>query len=296
MKTVQIACAGEVMIEMAASDGSAGYQQGLAGDSFNTAIYLARAGLAVDYLSCLGDDRFSDAIIEQLQLESIGSEHIRRFAGRQPGLYLIQNDASGERQFSYWRDHSPARQLFELPMTLQDWDVFYFTGVTLAVTRSGLDNLLALLAQLSARGCKIVFDPNYRPQLWQSREQAQQHYRAVLPYCSIVLPTLEDEQALWDINTVEQCRQWYMDLGVEELVIKAPQLCCHVFSDGQHIERQAQAVTAVDTTGAGDAFNAGYLAARFSGSAIEPAIILAQQLAARVVQHRGAVLDRNQTD
>jgi 2-dehydro-3-deoxygluconokinase len=297
MKTAHahhIACAGEVMIEMASSDAAlAGhYRQGLAGDSFNTAIYLARAGLAVDYISCLGDDRFSAAIIEQLQAESIGSEYIRRFSGRQPGLYLIHNDASGERQFSYWRDHSPARQLFDQPMVLPDCTVFYFTGITLAVTRSGVDNLQALLAQLRERGCKIIFDPNYRPALWQDRQQAREHYRAVLPYCDTVLPTLDDEQSLWQIDSVEQCQQWYMGLGVSELVIKAPQLWCHVFQGEQHIKRQAPALAAVDTTGAGDAFNAGYLAARLSGAGIEQAIGQAQALAAKVVQHRGALLPR----
>jgi 2-dehydro-3-deoxygluconokinase len=295
MKIVKIGCAGEVMVELAARGSTSGgvsgdYRQGLAGDSFNTAIYLARAGLAVDYLTRLGDDRFSDAIMAQLQAESIGGEYVSRASGRQPGLYLIHNDDAGERQFSYWRDQSPARQLFDQPMVLPDWDAFYFTGVTLAVTRSGFDNLLALLVQFREKGRRIMFDPNYRPQLWQDREQAQHFYRAVLPYCDTVLPTLDDDQALWDIDSVAQCRQWYLGQGVEELVIKAPALVCHVYWQDQHVERQAKAVKVADATGAGDSFNAGYLAARLSGESIDRAIEQGQQLAARVVQHQGAVL------
>lgn len=298
MKVVRIGCAGEVMVEMAACDpgvanASALYRQGLAGDSFNTAVYLARAGLAVDYFTRLGDDGFSDTVVQQLQAEQVGVDTIQRAPGRKPGLYLIHNDSCGERRFSYWRDDSPARQLFDEAIETPDWDVFYFTGITLAVTRSGFENLLAWLARFRKQGKQVIFDPNYREQLWQDREQAQRYYRAVLPYCDTVLPTLDDDWALWDIDSVEQCRDFYLGVGVKELVIKARQLVSHAYSHGEHVERQAQAVVAVDTTGAGDAFNAGYLAARLTGAGMDNALEQAQELASRVVQHQGAMLPRS---
>ena len=289
---MRICCAGEVMIELAARDGL--YQRGVAGDSFNTAVYLARAGLAVSYLTRLGDDPASADILALLDREGIDTGSVVRCPGRRPGLYMIDNDADGERFFSYWRDNSPARELFDAPLELPGIDLFYFTGITLAVTREGIANLLTLLRDLHDRGCRIVFDPNYRPALWPGPEQARQDMARVLPLCHTVLPTLEDETALWGSDSIEACRDHYAGFGVQELVIKGPDLTTHALVEGIEVISRAEPVRAVDTTGAGDAYNAGYLAARLQGGDVEQAVHAAQALSAQVVQHRGAILPANE--
>jgi sugar/nucleoside kinase (ribokinase family) len=124
-------------------------------------------------------------------------------------LYLITNDPDGEREFHYWREHSPARELFDSPITPVDCGLFYFTGITLAVTRSGEDKLQGLLGKLRERHTQIVFDPNCRPRLWESKDQARDYYRQALPYCDTVLPTLEDETALWGTANAEDCGRRY---------------------------------------------------------------------------------------
>lgn len=284
-----ICCAGEVMIELAAEPDSGLYRRGIAGDSFNTAVYLARAGLAVEYLTSLGDDAQSDDILARLRQERIGCRYVRRLQNRQPGLYLIHNDDTGERQFSYWRGQSPARELFDQTVELPEIAAFYFSGITLAVCRSGLANLVELLRRLRQRDCAVLFDPNYRPGLWQSLSQARECYRQILPLCTTVLTTLDDDTQLWDIREVEACRAFYLGFGVRELVIKAPDLTAYAYRDDQRLEKKARRVRALDTTGAGDAFNAGYLAARLRGRAMDEAITDAQALAAAVVQQRGAI-------
>ena len=280
------------MLELAPGEEPDQFALGFAGDSFNTAIYLARAGLDVSYLTRLGDDALSRNIAATLTREGIDTDPLKFIQGRQPGLYLIDNDDAGERHFSYWRGEAPVRQLFDEPITLSDANVFYFTGITLAVTRSGHSNLLQLLDRLQSRGCRVVFDPNYRPHLWDDVEQARAHTEAVLPYCHTVLPTLEDERALWHAADVSACRARYAGHGVEELVIKGDHLTTHAYASGAAHVQQAQPVTALDTTGAGDAFNAGYLGARLQGATPADAVTKAQQLAATVVQHRGAILPR----
>ena len=188
------------------------------------------------------------------------------------------------------RDRSPARELFDQPLALPRYDAFYFTGITLAVTQTGLANLVTGLGKLKSDGCRIIFDSNYRPGLWADHALAQEHYRAVLPLCDMVLPSLEDEIALWGHHSIQACRQMYQGFGVRELVIKGHGLTAHAFSDQGEIEQQAQAVDAIDTTGAGDSFNAGYLATRLRNGSIRDSLNAAQQLSAAVVQHRGAIL------
>jgi 2-dehydro-3-deoxygluconokinase len=285
-----ICCAGEVMIEMAATGQSGLFRRSVAGDTFNTAVYLARAGHKVTYLTRLGDEPLSDDILQAIRAENIATDLVMRQTGATPGLYMISNDSDGERHFSYWRDHAPARALFNEPLRLAGLSHFYLSGITLAVTRSGFDNLLALLQTLRKQGCRIVFDPNYRPALWDNQDQAQDHYRAVLPLCDIALPTLDDERVLWGLDSHTQCAALYRDAGVAEIVIKGDALITHVITNDTNASWQADQVAATDTTGAGDAFNGAYLAARLDGADIASAVAGAQQLARSVVQHRGAIL------
>jgi 2-dehydro-3-deoxygluconokinase len=257
---MRICCAGEVMVELAQEGRESLYRKGVAGDSFNTAVYLARTGLDVEFLTRLGDDDNSLEIAELARAEEISTDLIEHCPGQQPGLYLIDNEEDGERRFTYWREHSPARELFDFMPALPEIDAFYFTGITLAVARSGVENLVDLLQELGQIGATVIFDPNYRPRLWQDQQQAQEHYQAVLPLCDIILPTLADETALWGIDSI--------------------------------FSQTANPVKAIDTTGAGDAFNAGYLAHRLRGGGIPQSVTAAQQLAAVVVQHPGAIAPR----
>ncbi len=286
-------CAGEVMLEMA-PEGSGTYRRGFAGDSFNTAVYLARTGVPTRYLTRLGDDQGSTDIIAMMQEEGLDSSLVTRVPGRHAGLYLIDNDASGERYFTYYREHSPARQTFSETLQFQT-DLFYFTGITLAICREDLDRLTQLLEQLADQGTRIVFDPNYRPLLWPDIDQAREHYRQVLPLCHTLLPTLADDSILWSLQSIRESLEFYRSLGASEIVIKGDELTSLGWTEHEQVERRASAVPALDTTGAGDAFNAGYLGARTRGASLGSAIDAAQQLAATVVQHPGAIIPRNDT-
>ena len=110
-------CVGEVMIELLReSDGRFAIACG--GDTFNTAVYLARAGADVGFATALGDDPYSDGIMALIAAEGVASEAILRVNGRLPGLYVVDLDPAGKQHFNFWRAEAPARDLFELP----DWN------------------------------------------------------------------------------------------------------------------------------------------------------------------------------
>ena len=94
------------------ADGS--LRRGFGGDTLNTAVYLARLGVAVDYVTALGDDGWSDEMVAAWAGEGIGTGLVQRVPGRLPGLYIIQTDAAGERRFLHWRESAAARLLFEV--------------------------------------------------------------------------------------------------------------------------------------------------------------------------------------
>src|SRR5260370_455520 len=155
---------GEVMIELTRGpDGRYGLSFG--GDTFNTAVYLARAGIPAAYATAMGDDPYSDALMALATAEGVNGDLIRRVPGRMPGLYLIETDAKGERKFYYWRETSPARELFELPNwasvaeTLLSARLIYFSGVTLSLySNTGIGRFLAALELARKQGVKVAFD------------------------------------------------------------------------------------------------------------------------------------------
>lgn len=277
------------MVEFAPTDRPDTYRRSFAGDSFNTAVYLARAGVSTRYLTRLGDDAGSAAALEAMRDEHIDCSLVARDSGANIGLYLIDNDDAGERSFSYYRDSSPARRLFDAPLEIQT-ATFYFTGITLAITGSGRANLLALLESLKGAGTQIVFDPNHRPQLWPDADEARRACLSVLPFCDLLLPTQDDDAQLWGHKTAAASIDFYRGQGAGEVVVKGADLRVVAWCDGDEAARQAEPVPALDTTGAGDAFNAAYLARRLAGADLASALACGQALAAQVVRHRGAIL------
>jgi 2-dehydro-3-deoxygluconokinase len=149
--------------------------------------------------------------------------------------------------------------------------------------------LLAAVAMARAAGSLIAFDPNYRPRLWQSRETAQAAILEALAVTDIALPTFPDEQMLFG-DIAPQATAERMGRLVGEVVVKNGEQPALIAMNGAlQTVGAVHVASPVDTTGAGDSFNGGYLAARLSGHAAADAARRAHQVAAAVVQVRGAL-------
>ena len=300
--TPRIALIGECMIELQQrADGS--LQQSFGGDTLNTAVYLSRAmgdEAQVDYVTALGDDSFSDAMCQIWRSEGIGLDRVQRLPGRLPGLYCIQTDANGERRFLYWRNEAAVRDCFTTPAAepilaaLPDYDVLYFSGITLAVLgMQGRARLIKTLSEARQRDARIVFDNNYRPRLWASVEEARAAYRSVLPYVDLALLTVDDEQALFGFADAQEVFAAYAQFGTPEVVLKRGAEACLIRCAGETFEVPAHKVDkVVDTTAAGDSFSAAYLARRLLGGSPAEAAQAGHELASRVIQVPGALIPR----
>nr|WP_277611242.1 sugar kinase [Microbulbifer celer] len=303
-----MAALGEVMVELApqasvdsGQGGKALLAQSYAGDTYNTAVYIARGGVDVSYVTLLGDDPYSEEVLTRLAGEGIDTSAIARLPGRCPGLYMIQNTPDGERYFTYWRGEAPARELFAdatrreaLAAYLQEMDCIYLSGITLAImTPEARAELLTFLEGYRARGGRVAFDSNYRPRLWASADTARAAVAEFLQQTDMALLTFEDEQALWGDKRPGSCVKRNTGFGVSELVIKRGAEPVLLQFDGELSAIDVPRVSSVvDTTGAGDSFNAGYLAARLQGTSPEASIAAGNRCAARVIGHRGAIIPR----
>ena len=201
----RVAAIGECMLELRHRDEQL-LDLGFAGDSFNTALYLARCNprerLAVDYVTALGTDPYSAAMLQSWRDEGIGTDQVALLPRRLPGLYFIRTDAAGERRFFYYRSAAAARELFRDPATerllaaLAAYDVLYFTAITLSILDDAArGRFLAALAAARRAGRLVAFDSNYRPAGWADADAARAAIAPFLDVIGLALPTFEDEQA-----------------------------------------------------------------------------------------------------
>jgi 2-dehydro-3-deoxygluconokinase len=297
----RVVSVGEVMVELARGDDGR-FALAYGGDTFNTSVYLARAGVEVAYATALGDDRYSDGIVQVAAAEGVADDLIVRVPGRLPGLYLIETH-KGERQFHYWRESAPARELFEL----SEWSriaeglmaagLIYFSGVTLSIySNAGIGRFLAVLEMARQKGTKVAFDTNYRPRNWKGDlARARAVYAEALKRVDIALPSFDDEATLWGDASPEATVERLAAFGITETVVKNAASPALVAAKGaREFVPVPAVVTPVDTTAAGDSFSASYLAARLAGQAPVDAAAAAHTLAGEVVLHRGAIIPRAQ--
>ncbi len=285
--TLKVACIGEAMIELSEQGGGASI--GVAGDTLNTAIYLKRQapGVQVDYVTALGIDAFSDRIAGFIEAQGVGTQTIARDANGTPGLYAITLTDEGERSFTYWRSASAARGLFgDYDFSvLGGYDLVYLSGISLAILPGSVR--AALLDYLAASPAKLAFDSNYRPKLWEDQATAQACCAAYAAQADILLPSIDDEMELHgeDAGTVAaRCAQIAKD-GALKRGAEGP------LSLGAPVSQSyAPAPRVVDTTAAGDSFNGGYLGSVLTGGAQDAALLAGHNMAAHVVQHRGAIV------
>lgn len=290
---------GECMVELAPIATERQFRMGFAGDTLNTAWYLRRllgSNHQIDYFTAVGTDVVSEHMIGFLKQAGIGTEHILRRADKSVGLYMIQLHG-GERSFSYWRSDSAARSLAADPQPLQaaleGADFAYFSGITLAILPpEDRIRFLTVLRWFRDSGGCVVFDPNLRPKLWASLQEMTAAVMQAAAVSDITLPSYDDEA------------QWFGDenpAATLERYLCAQRGCCVVKNGadrllvaegGQRFGCDPNPdVRVVDSTAAGDSFNAGFIAARLQGAGLRDAVQAGASLAAQVVVKRGALVE-----
>lgn len=275
-----------------------------AGDTFNTALYVARyAGndLTVQYATAIGSDAISEQMTQQWLAEGINVSAVAAIHDRSVGHYWITTNQDGDRRFSYEREHSAARVMLsdkvasqQLILALDHADMIYLSGITLAILdEAGRELLFEKLQLARLRGAQVVLDNNYRAPLWLDKVSCYQCLHQFEQTVSLMLYSLDDARAI--ASNDDLCAETIIERGLSNgcqcIVVKAG-------LDGYWIAEPKQAQhysvkpvdQVVDTTAAGDAFNAGFL---YGYTQNEPLTVCGEwgcDLAAQVVQYPGAII------
>jgi 2-dehydro-3-deoxygluconokinase len=294
----RVICIGECMVELRAT-GADAFARAYAGDAYNTAVYLKRSlpDAQVQFLTATGDDAMSRAMRKVWRAEGIDDALSFTVDGGSPGLYLIENDARGERRFHYWRSNSAARRWLALlrdqdESVLWGADVVYLSGISLAILspaeRAGA---IELLRRLRSRVGRIAFDPNVRLALWETPQAAAATIEEALSIADIALPSTEDAGLLLGVDDPIEQMNRLQGAGVREIALTLGAGGCLVSDGGVRTRLPAPRATSIaDTSGAGDAFNGAYLATRLGGGSAVESAESGLRVGSRVITHVGAVV------
>jgi 2-dehydro-3-deoxygluconokinase len=263
--TLEVVTAGETMVlGVPARPGRLRHATSLelkiGGAESNLAIALSRLGVSSGWMSLLGEGEPGQLVLDRIRAEGVDVSRVRRLHGRSTGLYLREKVGTEVRVYYYRRDSAASAMgpgAFD-PDYLEGARFLHLTGITPAL--SGECRAFTLWAAREARalGTRVSFDVNYRSKLWSAGD-AKAFAEEMMPHVDLLFVGDEEASALWGRDDERFVRE-LAGMGPQEVVLKQGKEGSVLLLEGEISERPAFPVEEVDPIGAGDAFDAGYLA------------------------------------
>ena len=269
------------------------FQRAFGGDTLNLLVAASRLGRRCGYITRVGNDPFGPGLLDAWRAEGIDLTHAPLVPGFN-GIYFISVHPGGEREFTYYRAGSAASELAPDdvdPQYIASARIVHSSGITQALSESCRTAVKRAFEMAKQAGVMTSFDPNLRLKLW-SIEQARDALADVLPLVDVIMPSAPEETGqLVGIEDPEQAARYFHKQGVKTAVIKLGSKGCVVSDGGATRWMPAHRVPMVaDTTGAGDAFNGGFLSGLCMGYDAMSSASIGAAVAGLKVRGRGAVV------
>lgn len=283
---------GEPMIEFnqLSDAGTAHWRMGHGGDTSNTAIAAARQGARVGYLTALGADDFGDELMRLWQSEGVDASQVRRSPDAHTGVYFVAHGPNGH-SFSYLRAGSAASRMRPAVLNMDyiaGAKVLHVSGISQAISASACDTVFAAIDAARQAGVRVSYDTNLRLKLWPLA-RARAISAATVPLCDILLPSLEDAEALTGHHHPDSIIDHYLTAGAQLVVLKMGKAGAILATPEGREPVPGRPVQAIDATGAGDTFDGAFLARVLAGDAPSEAARFANAAAALSTTGVGAV-------
>ena len=294
---INVCSIGEAMIEISNIKNSL-YNQSFAGDTLNFCNYLDKKKINAFFLSAIGKSDFNQPLLDFVRSKNISTKYIKQINQFEIGLYLIKNKDNGEKQFFYWRDESAAKHYFNnidflnLYKELKNFDYIYFSGITLSIIHiSKLNNFIKLLKLLKRKKIKIVFDFNIRPSRW-NKKNLNIFLDSVLKFVDICFLSGEDMNYWKNKNNIKSYEQIVRKYKLKHSIFRKNAKFTYVFlNKTRYVFRNKLLKKVVDTSGAGDGFNAAYLSNFIVNNDPVLALKAGSSLGSKIVMKKGAIVD-----
>ena len=291
---------GETLVDFIATSQSTSlrtaeeFQRFLGGQPANVAVYASLLGSRSAVLSKIGEDRFGEYLEESLQYLGVSTKGIIK-TDQLPTTSVFVTKTTGVPDFQVNRGADSLLTIRETPEELIIHSRAVHTSC-FALSREPSRSAIHRALRLAKRHKKIVsLDPNYNPRIWPDKVEAWEVLAQIMPYITIIKPSMDDARLLFDPNMDEReletaCMERFHDLGAEVVIITRSGGIVTI-SDGVSVERVGPLpLVSVDSViGGSDAFWGGLLVARLDGKSWKEAVCFAHQVAALKLQNVGHV-------
>lgn len=291
---MDIVSLGEPMIEFSATTlghlkDVALFQRGWGGDTSNMALAAARLGRRVGYITKIGDDAFGQCFLQVWRREGVDTSRVIVEKGGFTGIYFIAY-ANGH-EFTYYRKGSSASHISADEIDygyIGSSRIFHSSGISQAISDSSREAVFRAMKTAKKKGVLVSYDPNVRLKLWPLKKAKTVITRAI-GLADIVFPSMEDASILFSSNHARDVARRFMELGPSTTVVKLGARGCVVATKEEIFETPGFEVGVVDATGAGDAFDAGFLSGILEGWDVRRCAKFANAVGALTTTGKGAV-------
>jgi 2-dehydro-3-deoxygluconokinase len=233
----------------------------VAGAESNTAIGLSRLGHNVGWFSRLGDDEFGQAVLNSIKREGVDVSRVIIDEEYPTGVYFKEVHGSSNTRVYYYRKDSAASRLSSSDLDLEylkNSNCFYFSGITPALSASCNETVLRALTIVKESNIKVIYDPNVRLKLWDVND-AKIFFNKIIGFLDLVLAGSEEIKLLTGTDSIEYAGMSMLNKGLEQLVIKKGNEGSFLYTQNEIIYEPIIDIKSIESVGAGDAFNAGYI-------------------------------------
>ncbi len=255
----------------------------VAGTAGGTVVDTAKLGLSSLAVGAVGDDEKADWVLMTLERHGIDISAMQRIAGVPTSATILNVRPNGDRPGLHVRG---ASDHFDVPATMYDQvfdaPIIHLGGTGLLQKLDGPQSA-KLLAEAKRRGRTVTFD------LIATDQNTIQIVTPLLPHIHYFMPSIEEARDLSNGQTADECANMMLDAGAKVCVFTlGPDGAHFAASDGTRITSPAYDIEVVDTTGCGDAFDAGFITALHHKMDIDTALRFAQTSAALVASGLGS--------
>ena len=266
------------------------FERKIGGAELNFAIGCSRLGLKVGWISKLGNDEFGKHIRYCARGEGVDTSEVELVDGFTTSVYFREILADGSGRSYYYRNNSPTLTMKEEDLKesyFQKSRLLHITGVYPSISNQNAKIILKAVKTAKKNGLLVSFDPNIRLKMW-SKEEARDYIKQLLPHVDILLTGEEEAEIILGKESLENYFSKFHDYGISKVVIKQGAAGCQG-SDGKQIYScpSIKARAVVDTVGAGDGFDAGFISRVLKDSSFEKALYFANAVGSLVVSVNG---------
>lgn len=262
--SLDIISIGECMVELSTNE-SLIYAETLhkyyGGDTLNTAVAAARLGSKVGYITRVGRDSFQTYLLDSWQAENLDTSNIKIVEGYN-GLYILSIQEELRKEFVFYRKKSAATNLSTDDISedyIQQANIVYSTGIVQSLSASAKGAVKKAFSIAKDKGCLVAYDPNYRERLWDADEAKEAMEEIIDCVDIIMLNNIHDAEWLIDQTSPDKIIKYFWDKGVSTVAVKMGKNGCVIGYNGEINTIPGRDAEVVDSTGAGDAFNGGFL-------------------------------------